>query len=136
MRIDAVIRKYNLQLDDQYISPFMKVSNKELRFKWTNIAGGHVLGRFVKVGVKKGSDYVSGFYRTVFAGSIEFNPETESIRCVNWVLVNEDKYEEHIKCLYKQYEEACLLKKKFQEKARLTKLERDFRRIKKNFTNY
>ena len=92
MRIDAIIRKYNLQLDDQYISPFMKVSNKELRFKWTNIAGGHVLGRFV-----------------------------------NWVLVNEDKYEEHIKCLYKQYEEACLLKKKFQEKARLTKLERDFR---------
>lgn len=127
MRIDAVIRKYNLQLDDQYISPMMEALNKDLRFKWANIDGGHVLARYAKIYAKIGSEYVSGFYRTVFAGSIEFNPETESIRCVNWVLVNEDKYEEHIKCLYKQYEEACLLKKKFQEKARLTKLERDFR---------
>lgn len=128
MRIDAVIRKYNLQLDDQYVSPMMEaLNNKDLRFKWANIDGGHVLARFAKIYVKIGSEYVYGFYRTVFAGKIEFNLETGKIRCGDWVWVDKDKYEEYIKYLFKQYEEACLLKKKFQEKARLTKLENDFK---------
>lgn len=127
MRIDAVIRKYNLQLDDQYVSPFMKALNKDLRFKWTNIDGGHVLARFTETYAKIGSEYVYGFYRTVFAGKIEFSSKNCKIRCGEWVWVDKDKYEEHIKNLFKQYEEACLLKKKFQEKARLTKLERDFK---------
>lgn len=128
MRIDAVIRKYNLQLDDLYVSPMMEaLNNKDLRFKWANIDGGHVLARYAKIYAKIGSEYVYGFYRTVFAGKIEFNPETVKIRCVNWVLVDKDKYEEYIKNLFNQYESACLLKKKFQEKARLTKLENDFK---------
>lgn len=128
MRIDAVIRKYNLQLDDLYVSPMMEaLNNKDLRFKWANIDGGHVLARYAKIYVKNGSEYVYGFYRTVFAGKIEFNLETVKIRCINWVFVDKDKYEEYIKNLFKQYEEACLLKKKFQEKERLTKLENDFK---------
>lgn len=130
MRIDAVIRKYNLQLDDQYVSPYpllKDLNNKDLRFKWANIDGGHVLARFSKTYAKIGLEYVYGFYRTLFAGKIEFNPKNVTIRCGDWVWVDKDKYEEHIKNLYKQYEEACLLKKKFQENTRLTKLENDFK---------
>lgn len=132
MRIDVVIRKYNLQLDDQYVSQLLKgltkdLRCKDLRFKWTNIDGGHVLARFAKTYAKIGTEYVYDFYRTVFAGKIEFSSKNGKIRCGEWVWVDKDKYEEQIKNLYKQYERACLLKKKFLEKERLTKLNKDFR---------
>ena len=42
MRIDAVIRKYNLQWDDQFVSQLGKVSKNEKRFKWANLRKGMI----------------------------------------------------------------------------------------------
>ena len=125
MRIDAVIRKYNLQWDDQFVSQLGKVSKNEKRFKWANIDGGHILGRFVTA-VADTDDKVS-LHRTLFAKEVEFNAGNEAISCFGWVVVDKDKYEDHIKNLYKQYEQACKLKKKHQERTRLMKLKRDFK---------
>lgn len=127
MRIDAVIRRYNLQWDDQFVSPLVNPSKKEKRFKWANIDGGHILGRFVKAMADTDRDCVFGFYRTLFAKEIDFNPGSETIKCYGWIIVDKDKYEDHIKNLYKQYEKCCKLKKKHQERIRLMKLKRDFK---------
>lgn len=125
MRIDAVIRKYNLQWDDQFVSQLGKVSKYEKRFKWANIEGGHILGRFIYAVAD--TDVELSFHRTLFANQVDFNPGTETIRCYGWVVVDKDKYEDHIKNLYKQYEKACKLKKKHQVRTRLMKLKRDFK---------
>lgn len=125
MRIDAVIRKYNLQWDDQFVSQLGKVSKNEKRFKWANIDGGYVLGRFVKA-VADTDDKVN-LHRTLFAREVNFNSSNETIKCYGWIVVDKDKYEDHIKNLYKQYEKACKLKKKHQERRKLQQLKKDFR---------
>lgn len=127
MRIDAIIRKYNLQWDEQFVSPLKKVSKKEKRFKWANIDAGHILGRFVTANIDTGTDYVRGLYRTLFTKEIVFNPGSETIKCYGWVVVDKDKYEDHIKNLYKQFERACKLKKKYQERRKLIQLKSDFK---------
>lgn len=127
MRIDAVIRKYNLQWDDQFVSPVTvkKISKNEKRFKWANIDGGHVLGRFVTA--VEDTDVSLKLHRTLFAKYVEFNPGSETIRCYGWILVDKDKYEDHIKKLYKEYEKCCKLKKKHQQRRKLQQLKKDFK---------
>jgi hypothetical protein len=127
MRIDAVIRKYNLQWDDQFVSPLVNPSKKEKRFKWANIDDGHILGLFVKAMADTDRGWVFGFYRTLFAKEIDFNPGSETIKCYGWIIVDKDKYEDHIKNLYKQYEKCCKLKKKHQERRKLMQLKKDFK---------
>ena len=125
MRIDAVIRKYNLQWDDQFVTQLCEVSKYEKRFKWANIDGGHILRRFIKAVAD--TDVKLSFHRTLFAKEVDFNVSNETIRCYGWIVVDKDKYEDHIKNLYKQYEQACKLKKKHQVRTRLMKLKRDFK---------
>lgn len=125
MRIDAVIRKYNLQWDDQYVSPVKKFSKNEKRFKWANIDAGHILGRFVTF--VSDTDVRLSLHRTLFAKQVEFDTRTETIKCYGWVVVDKDKYEDYIKNLYKQFERACKLKKKHQERRKLIQLKRDFK---------
>lgn len=125
MRIDTVIRKYNLQWDDQFVSQIEKPSKYEKRFKWANIDGGHIIGRFIKAVAD--TDVVLTLHRTLFAKQVDFNPGGETIRCYGWIVVDKDKYEDHIKNLYKQYEKACKLKKKHQERRKLQQLKKDFR---------
>ena len=117
MRIDAVIKKYNLQWDDQFVSQLGKFSKYEKRFKWVNIDGGHILGRFVRAVAD--TDVKLSLHRTLFAKQVDFNPGSETIRCCGWIVVDKDKYEDHIKTLYKQYERACKLKKMYQERKKL-----------------
>lgn len=127
MRIDAVIRKYNLQWDDQFVSQVTvkKISKKEKRYTWANIDGGHILGRFVTACAD--TDIQLCLHRTLFARQVDFNAGSETIRCYGWIEVDKDKYEDHIKNLYKQYEKCCKLKKKHQERRKLQQLKRDFR---------
>ena len=125
MRIDAVIRKYNLQWDDQFESQIKKLSKNEKRFKWANIEGGHILGRFITAVAD--TDVKLSLHRTLFAKQIEFNTGSETVRCYGWIVVDKDKYEDHIKNLYNQYERACKLKKKHQERRKLRQLKKDFR---------
>ena len=127
MRIDAVIRRYNLHWDDQFVSSvtIKKVSKHEKRYTWANIDGGHVLGRFVTAVAD--TDIHLNLHRTLFAKQIEFNPGSETIRCYGWVIVDKDKYEDHIKKLYKEYEKCCKLKKKHQERRKLQQLKKDFK---------
>lgn len=127
MRIDAVIRKYNLQWDDQFVSPVKKISKYEKQFKWANINEGHIIGRFVTARVDTDIDYTLKLHRTLFAKEVYFNTRSETIRCYGWIMVDKDKYEDHIKNLYKQYERACKLKKKYQESKKLRQLKKDFK---------
>ncbi len=125
MRIDAVIRKYNLQWDDQFVSPVKKFSKNEKRFKWANIDAGHIIGRFITAVAD--TDVTVSLHRTLFARQVEFNSASETIRCYGWIEVDKDKYEDHIKNLYKQYERVCKLKKKYQERRKLRQLKKDFK---------
>lgn len=125
MRIDAVIRKYNLQWDGQFVSTVKKFSKNEKRFKWANIDYGHIIGRFITAVAD--TDVTVSLHRTLFAKQVDFHPGSETIRCYGWIVVDKDKYEDHIKNLYKQYEKCCKLKKKHQERRKLQQLKRDFR---------
>ena len=123
MRISTLIKRYGLQHDTEFKSPYNPKADK--RYKWGDVKG-HVVGRNVKCSAIKDNSFDFRKHKVVFAQEIGFRVSDGNITCYGWKVVDELDYEKEIKKLRKEYEEACIKQKEYMMNLKLKNMEKDF----------